>query len=161
MSSQDNKKQKPAAAAKAVAGDAASGTFISEAMIGNLYELEASRIALGRARSDHVRGLAAMMIDDHETAAHQLQSTLRSMPKPPKIPTEMDKRRAEMLDRLRDADDAGFDGRFLEQQEMAHKENLTLFMSFADNGDNPMLRQFAVATIPALERHLGMVKAVQ
>ncbi|MFA7429702.1 MAG: DUF4142 domain-containing protein [Rhodospirillaceae bacterium] len=150
---QDTKKSRSSSAAVA--------SFIGDAMIGNLYEVEASRLALQRAKSDQVRTFAAMMLDDHLTAGHQLQSTLRSMPNIAKVPSELDDKHGKMIDTLRNATDDDFDGQYLKQQAKAHKENLTLFRSFADSGDNPILRTFATATLPSLERHLDMVKAVK
>lgn len=139
-----------------------SDTFIKQAAISDLYEREAARIALERARSDEVRMIAHKMLDDHMTSTHQLKSTLRSMKSPPSPPKDLDKRRQTMIDHLNEATDEDFDQRYLEQQLMAHEEAVTLFESFATRGeDDPGLMLFAAATLPSLYRHRDMVERTQ
>lgn len=135
--------------------------FVQNAAIGDLYEMEAGKIALARSRTDRVRRLAEKMIDDHRTASHQLRSTLRSIPDAPEMPEALDVRRGQMIDHLEKAADEDFDKRYLEQQEMAHKETLTLFDTFLEAGTDPRLVQFAEATRPALRRHLAAVRALR
>ncbi|GAA0567597.1 DUF4142 domain-containing protein [Caenispirillum bisanense] len=147
-------------ASAAMAGDN-TGVFIENATIGDLYEREAARIALERSGTDMVRHMAMMMLDDHYTSTHQLQSTLRSIPDAPHPPDGLDTRRNQMVEHLRTATDEDFDSRYLEQQEMAHKETLTLFTNYADSGADPRLRLFAQATVPALRRHLAAVQAMR
>lgn len=141
----------------------ASGTsdpdeFIRKAAIGDLYEISAAKLVLRRSRSEKVKFLAGKMVDDHRTAAHQMKSTLHGIPDAPKPPKEPDDRRKKMLDHLEKAAEDEFDETYLEQQELAHQENLALFRSFCDDGRDPRLQLFARGTLPDLERHLQMVR---
>lgn len=132
--------------------------FVSNAAIGDLYEVAAARTALERSQADDVRRIALKMIDDHQTATHQLRSTLRSIPDAPTPPNEPDERRRAMLEHLQTAPDEKFDQTYLEQQELAHQETLALFRGFADDGRDPRLTLFAQGAVPGLERHLDMVR---
>lgn len=140
----------------ATAGSVDAATFLENAAIGNAYELEAGRLALSRARSPHVLELVREMLDDHMTAHHHLRSTLRSMPDAPALPDRLDARRAQMIDHLRQASDDSFESRFVEQQIMAHQENITLFQGYSATGNDPRLKLFAAGALPSLERHLQM-----
>lgn len=148
-------------ASAATAGATDLESFVTNAAISDLYEREAARLALERSRSETVRMIASHMLDDHTTSTHQLQSTLRSLPGAPLPPTQLDDRRSDMLENLREASDKDFDKRYLEQQSLAHREAITLFEGFASRGDHPALRLFALSTAPSLHRHLDMVKAAE
>lgn len=148
-------------AAAASAGSSSAGEFVKRASVGNLYEIKAAEMALKRGKSDAVRAFASRMIHDHTTGKHQLQSTLRSFQQPPEMPTELDTRHAQMLDHLEKAPDEDFDGRYMEQQDLAHQETVTLFRGYSESGDDPRLRMFASGTLPALQRHQSMVRQLR
>ncbi len=148
-------------AGAATAGSVDADSFVASAASGGAYEVAAAALAQERGRSETVRTLAKVLRDDHTTAHHQLRSTLRSMPKAPGLSNEMTGRHAQMLDHLRDTPGEEFDDRYLEQQMLAHQETLTLFQGYAGRGDDPRLRLFAQATVPSLERHLEMVRALR
>lgn len=48
--------------------------FVEQAAIGNLYEIEAARIALDRSRGERVREIAQKMIEDHRGLKHKLEA---------------------------------------------------------------------------------------
>lgn len=149
-------------ATAATAGAMNAATFVANAAIGNAYELEAAKLALSRGRSDGLLALARDMLDDHTTGSHQLMSTLRSIKDAPALPTPpLDSRRADMVEHLRQTPDDQFEGRFIEQQILAHQENVTLFQGYSSNGDDPRLRLFAAGALPAMERHLEALKAIR
>lgn len=146
-------------------GSSSAESFVSSAGVGNLYEIEAARIALQRSASEPVRAFARMMIDDHMTATHHMMSALRMnevrLHHPSlQAPTELDTRRGSMIDNLRKADDADFDARYIDQQKMAHSETLTLLKGYADGGDNPQLQSLARSAIPMIEHHMAMVNGL-
>jgi len=137
--------------------------FVENAAIGNMYEIEAARIALQRSRSDDVRMLARMMIDDHTTSTNQMMSALRSsevtrLSGALKPPASLDARRSSMIDHLQKAEDADFDKRYLDQQQMAHAETETLLSSYGGGGDNPQLASLARSALPMVQRHKAMVE---
>jgi putative membrane protein len=134
--------------------------FVTSASIGDLYEIEAGRIAAVRGRSEEVRMLGAMMVEHHTTSMHQMQSALMSSETPDLPPTmALDERRQGMIDNLQAATDDAFDGRYLDQQRMSHQETLTLLKGYAEHGDNPQFRSVAVGGLPMVERHLKMITA--
>src|SRR5687767_14113685 len=65
-------------AAAATAGSHSGEAFVMNAGIGDLYEIEAGRIAAQRARSEATRELGLMMVEHHTTSMHQMQAALMS-----------------------------------------------------------------------------------
>ena len=149
----------------AATGARDAAAFATNAGIGDLYEIEAARIALQRSRSDGVRAFAAMMAEHHTTSKHQMQSALSSSEvrreHPDLLPAmELDQRRQGMIDNLLDAPDDDFDARYLDQQRMAHRETASLLEGFVEHGTNPQLRSFAMGGLPMVRRHLKALQNV-
>lgn len=46
-------------------------------------------------------------------------------------------------------------------QTDAHKEAVSLFSDYSKNGTDPVLKQFATDTLPALQAHLDHVKQLK
>lgn len=145
------------------AGSKSAAAFVENAAIGDKYEIEAAKIALGRARSEEVRQAARQMIADHTTSTHQLRSALRmnetkGVPPPP---AGLDERRKTMIEHLDKAPGEDFDSTYLDQQVLAHKETHDLMSGFARSGDNAQLRSFAMGTAPVVARHLKKMESLK
>jgi len=130
--------------------------FVDAAAIGDMYEIQAAKIALARSQRDDVKAFAQKMIDAHTQTSHDLKAILARENLNLTVPTALDDRHKGMIDNLNGAADADFDARFIDQQEMAHNEAETLFKTYADHGDNTDLKQFASATVPVTDSHLKM-----
>jgi len=133
-------------------------TFVEKAGLSNLYEIRAGEIALGRTRRDDVRQFAQMMIDEHTKAGNDLKKALAISPQPPDVPEVLDNDRQEKINDLRKADTEDFDKEYIAAQTDAHEEAVSLFEDYAENGDDPALREFAANTLPALRQHERRIK---
>lgn len=150
-------------AAASTAGGHSTPQFLNNAVIGNMYEIEAAQVALERCQSEEIRGFARKMIEDHTTAGHQMKSALR-MHEAKDVgdpPMELDDRRRGMVDHLQEAKAEDFDKRYLDQQLAAHDETATLLRTYIENGDNPQLRSWAMGSLPVVERHLEMARRLK
>ena len=147
-------------ASAATMGSVSTGSFVSNARIGDLYEIEAAGEALKRSRSPEVRLVAEALIADHMTSVHQMNSALRMGEAGVEAPTELDGRRRGMIDHLREADDDQFDSVWLDQQRLAHSETVSLFDGFSKHGSDPQLRSYASAMLPGLKLHRQMVENI-
>lgn len=152
-------------ASAATAGSHDSEAFVVNASMGDLYEIEAAKIAMVRSQSDAIRQFAQMMVEHHTTSMHQLQSALTSSEVRAQLPSitaplALDERRQGLIDNLRAATDEAFDGRYLDQQRSAHQETATLLRGYLEHGDNPQLRSVARGALPMVERHLTMIGRV-
>ena len=144
--------------------DAATTTstqgFTEAAAISDMYEVEAAKIALARSQRADVKAFAQKMLDAHTGTTTELKGIITAEKINVTLPTALDDRRKGMIDNLTGASAADFDGRYIDQQEMAHNEASTLFKNYADNGDSAALKQFAATTLAAINQHLGEARAL-
>jgi len=135
------------------------GGYVSNAAIGDMYEVEAGRMAQERGVRAETKALGEMLVSDHTAAAERMAGLARAAGET--IPTEMDERRQGLIDNLRAAQGAEFDRVFAAQQVAAHQEALTLHEGFADNTDHPELAAHARETVPRLQAHLERARALE
>lgn len=140
-----------------------AGTFVEKAASGDMYEIEAAKLALRRASSSEVKAFARTMLEDHTTSSHGLKAALemnetKGVSAPP---GQLETRHKKMLEHLDATRADQFDATYLDQQLLAHEETLTLMMSYFNKGDNPQLRSLAAGTAPVVARHLQRVKALK
>lgn len=140
-----------------------SEVFVTNAGVGDLYEVAAGELAAQRASSDAVRAFGQMMVEHHTTAVHQMRAALMSREVGERLPdltpvAALDAKRQQMLDQLLAAKDSDFDGLYLEQQRTAHREAAVLLDTYAAQGDNPQLRSLAAGGLPMIQRHLRMLE---
>ncbi|MDB5662408.1 MAG: hypothetical protein JWM38_744 [Sphingomonas bacterium] len=156
-----NEAQDAAGAAVGLGSAAAANTadaYVPNAAIGDMYEIESSRLAVEKSQSAGVKAFAQQMITDHTATTAKLKETLASANLAITPPTALDARRQGMIDNLKAASAADFDKTYLDQQTAAHREAVTLHSGYAEDGENPALKQLAAATTPKIQHHLEMVQ---
>ena len=144
------------AAGAAVAGRTTGG-YVTNAAMGDMYEIMAADIAAEKSKNPEIKKLAAMIKKDHSAAAQAMMAAAKGAPDAT-IPPALDERRQGLIDNLKQAPADGFDKVWLAQQEAAHEESLTLHRTYADAGDVAPLKAHAAKTAPIVEGHLNMVK---
>ena len=130
--------------------------FVTAAASGGLFEVESSKLALERTKSDEVKAFAEMMIADHSKANDELKAIAAAAGL--KVPAAPEGGPAEHLKAVKAAADADFDRTYLMHQDKAHDETLALFMAQAGATSTPELAAFAAKTLPALKMHAEHVK---
>lgn len=128
--------------------------FVQKASMSNMFEIESSKLALERAQKPETRQFAQMMIRDHTQAGNDLKAAVEDA----KLGTALmaatlDEDHQEKMDKLRDKSAEDFDAAYMEMQEDAHDDAVGLFERYAENGDQPRLKQFASKTLPVLRQH--------
>ncbi|RAK56449.1 DUF4142 domain-containing protein [Phenylobacterium deserti] len=140
-------------------GANATGPFVTNAAMGNMYEIEAGRMAQERAQSADVKAFGKMMVTDHTALTNEMKPLIQAAGQT--APAELDQRRKGMLDNLRAASGADFDRVYLTQQVAAHEETLTLMQGYAQNGDDAGLKGAAAKAAPKVQAHLERARALQ
>lgn len=148
----------PTADANNTADANTAAGYATNAALSDMFEIESSKLALEKTKSPKVRDYAQMMIKEHTATTDQLKSTLPKAGVTMTPPTALDQRRQEMLTELRNASAEDFDTKYLDLQTTAHQEALDLHQGFAQNGDNPQLKQLASTIAPKVQQHLDMAK---
>jgi putative membrane protein len=136
----------------------AAPEFVTTAALSDMYEIESSKLALQKARSDAVKTFARQMIADHTATTAKLKGLLPTAGLTVTPPTALDERRAGLIADLQKATPEDFDTLYLDQQTQAHSEALTLMQNYATAGDNAALKGFAGETAPKIEMHYQMVQ---
>lgn len=149
---------------KAGLGSKSASAFVANASRGDVYEIEAARIAQARARSPEVRQMAERMLQDHTDSANKLMAALRAHGDRDliaQIEGELDQHRQTMVNHLRQASDDEFDSVYITQQKLAHRETLTLFEGFTSSDEHPELVAYARGMLPTLQEHKEMVERIE
>lgn len=136
-------------------------TFVKKAGISNLFEIRSSQVAINKGRRDDVREFAQMMIEDHTKAGNDLKKALSVSPLPIEAPGMLDEDHQEKINDLKKADVEDFDEDYIEAQIDAHEKAVSLFEDYAENGDDPALREFAANTLPVLRKHEMHIKKIE
>jgi putative membrane protein len=150
----------PATTETAAAPTPDDGTknFVEKAAISDMFEIEASKIALERSKVQPVKDFAQMMIDMHGATSAELGPLATAAGVSP--PTALDNDHVAKLDELKNAKVEDFDDKYIDQQTAAHEGALNLMKDYANNGKDTAIQAFAAKTAPAVDDHLMKVKAL-
>jgi putative membrane protein len=129
-------------------------TYVEKAVIGDMFEIQSSDVALKQATSPDVKAFAERMIKDHTTSSSALKAGIQSANIQVKIPESLDSAHQAKLADLRKTTRKDFDQAYMRQQIDAHKEALQLHRQYAESGDNPVLKKTAHNTMTIVEHHL-------
>jgi putative membrane protein len=147
------------ATSAATMGSHDTGAFVSNAAQSDMYEIQAGQMASTRAKSADVKAFGKMMVTEHTAMSNEMKPLVLAAGQTP--PAGLDERRQGLLDNLKAASDADFDKVYLDQQEAAHSEALTLMKGYADAGDDAGLKAGAAKAAPKVQMHLDKVKALK
>ena len=128
-----------------------------DAAAAGMAELAAGKLAGRQASSDKVRGFARQMVDDHILAGQQLQSLAQQ--KNVTLPQSPDVEHQQTLAELEQKKDADFDKAYIDIQQSAHSEAVSLFDDYSKNGKDAALQTFATDTLPTLQAHKDKIDA--
>ena len=135
--------------------------YVALASAGDLFEIQSARIALQKSPSAEVRGLAQMILADHERSAAQLGRIVGEA-EPPLTPAPvLDPNQEAAIAALQRARDAAFDREWLRQQVLAHQQALDLAAAYARGGDSEPLRRHAASSIAAIQTHLTRARSLE
>jgi len=133
--------------------------FLVEASQDGKAEIELGQVAASRAASPSVKKLAQKIVSDHTKANQQLESLPQASQalQSAGVPQE----KSNTIDRLSQLSGKEFDQAFVEQLVQDHESAITQFKQAAASAQDPGVKQFASKTLPTLEQHLQMAKALQ
>jgi putative membrane protein len=158
--------------------------FTRMASMSDRFEIASSRLAEQRSQNAQVKQFAQHMIRDHEKTTLELQrlmpdnaaattgprasgsgpagssaaGTTSSMTNAQNQSASLDQQHQALLRQLEGAQGTAFDQLYIRQQVQAHRQAVDLFSNYAMSGDNAQLKQWASATLPALQEHLRLAQ---
>jgi putative membrane protein len=138
------------------APDNYDATFVSEAAMANLTEIELGQCAQRQSSSPQVREFAQRMIDDHSAASNQLREAASASGI--SVPNSMDQHHRRMADDLCAKSGADFDAAYASMMRNDHEKVIATFESAERNVRSPDLKRFASQTVPTLRTHLEQAR---
>ena len=132
--------------------------FLMDAAMGGMMEVELGRVAAQQGTSDAVKQFGQRMVDDHSKANTELMSLASS--KGITLPTELDPKHKEHVTRLSGMSGADFDREYTKMMVSDHMKDVSEFEKQSTRGTDADLKAFASKTLPTLQEHLRMAKAL-
>ncbi len=132
--------------------------FAVKAASGGLVEVELGRMAQEKAQSAQVKEFGAQMITDHTKANAELKALAAT--KNITIPSTPGEEQQKDIADLGKLSGAEFDKKYISYMKDDHEEDVKEFKKAADDAKDPDLKAFATKTLPVLQKHLDMVKAI-
>ncbi|KAF0863371.1 DUF4142 domain-containing protein [Pseudomonas sp. LD120] len=133
--------------------------FIDDASAKGMADIEASRLAHQKTSSKAVKQYTIQVINDRTTANQHLAKIARQLDLPV-APREQVMEQAKRLIPPVPADE-DFDRAYAANQVKATEEAIQQIQQQANNSDLPQLKAFAEETLPKLENHLKIAKALR
>lgn len=134
--------------------------YVEKAAMGDLFEIQSSELALKQAESPDVKAFAQRMIKDHTASSEALKAGIQSANLDVNVPDKLDKAHQSKIDDLRKVKGKEFDQAYMREQVSAHKEALQLHKTYAEKGDNPVLKKTAANTTTVVEHHLAEAEQI-
>jgi len=134
--------------------------FVKQAAIGDMFEIESSKLAQQKADAES-KMFAEKMIKDHTETSTELKGLVSGGKVKTEIPTEMDSAHRSKLEKLQSLNGDDFDKQYDSDQLAAHKDAVSLFERYSKDGENSDLKAFATKHLPHLQGHLKMAEALK
>jgi putative membrane protein len=138
---------------------ATDSTFIDQAAMSGLDEVQDGQLGATQASRAAVREFAQRMVADHTKANQQLAQIASQKGVTP--PTQSDQQQTAERDALRHMHGRTFDSHFIQDQVRDHQQSIQLFQQEAEQGTDPDLKAFAQQTLPILQQHLQMAESLE
>jgi putative membrane protein len=142
------------------AAQQATKTYIQQTTIGDLFKVEASKLALEKTKDANIRAFAQAVIEEHGKSNRRLKDLVANAQLESQLPTGLDKDHDAKLDELRKVDGPAFDRTYLDMLLKGHENALTLHQTYARGGQAEALRTFAASAGEAVERHLVELRSL-
>lgn len=130
-----------------------ASTYVQKAARGDMFEIQAAKVALDKSKNDDVRNFAQMMVDDHTVSSQKLKQLIKDDKIKVTVPKDLDKKHKDMLDKLKKTSASSFDRAYMQSQIAGHRDMLNLHQSYSQTGDNGALKQFAAETATVVQKH--------
>jgi putative membrane protein len=130
--------------------------FLTEAIQGDLAEVNVGKLAQEKGQADDVKQFGQMLEQDHGDHLKQAQQMAGQMGVT--APTSPSAKQQAVHDKLEKLSGSAFDKEFKQAMVKDHQEDIAKYRKEA-KGKGP-LAQFAQQTVPTLEKHLKQAQAL-
>jgi putative membrane protein len=146
--------------ATAFAAESAQDTsFVHQAAIGGMAEVQAGHLAETQAMAPAVKQFGQTMVAQHTANNQQLATLAKS--KGLSVPMDLDAAHKADAMALKNTAGTSFDAAYITNQVTGHKAMAQVMETEIQKGSDPGLKAFAKKTLPVVEGHLKMAEALQ
>jgi len=140
-----------ASPAAAPALSAKDKSFMKEAAMGGMMEVDMGKMAQQKGKSPEVKKIGDTMVADHTKANNELMGIAK------KKGVDLSKEKP----KSHSMGDANFDKDYINMMVKDHEKDLAAFQAEAKDGSDADVKAFASKTSAVIKKHLDMVKAAQ
>ena len=130
--------------------------FLTEAIQGDLAEVNVGKLAQEKGQADEVKQFGQMLEQDHGDHLKQAQEMAEQLGVT--VPNSPSAKQQAVHDKLEKLSGSAFDKEFKQAMVKDHQEDIAKYRREA-KGKGP-LAQFAQQTVPTLEKHLKQAQAL-
>lgn len=131
--------------------------FVEEVSAKGIAEVEGAKLALEKSKAPDVQAFAQKMISDHTAANMELAGIASRKNLEVSDEAELSTKAKKFI--LEQRDGESFDEAYAKNQVSAHEDTIDLFQQAAVS-DDAEIAAFATKTLPKLQHHLKMAKAL-
>lgn len=131
--------------------------FVEEVSAKGIAEVEGAKLALEKSKAPDVQAFAQKMMSDHTAANMELAGIARRKNLEVSDEAELTTKAKKFV--LEQRDGESFDEAYAKNQVEAHEDTIELFQKAAIS-DDAEIAAFAKKTLPKLQHHLKMAKAL-
>jgi putative membrane protein len=134
-------------------------SFVLEAAVGGLMEVQAGQIAQQNAQSQRVKDFGGMMVTDHSKANDELTSYAsgHGITLPTALPADKQKH----VDAMKNMKGSAFDKHYISMMLDDHQKDVAKFKKESTGANDAQLKTWVTNTLPVLQKHLDSVKAIK
>jgi putative membrane protein len=133
-------------------------SFIKTTAQDNLTEIELGKVAQQNASSAEVKKFGQRMVDDHSKIQQELETIGQKLGA--QVPTAPSGSYEKAIKDLSKKTGARFDQDYAKDMVKGHEKAVSLFEKQSKKADSEDLRQFASKTLPILQEHLKLARAL-
>jgi len=135
-----------------------SNTFMEQAAVGGLMEVEAGKLAESQSTNAAVKQFGSQMVKDHTKANTELKAIASK--KNFSLPASLPAAEKNHLDEMKKLSGAEFDKHYVGMMVSDHAKTVTLFTDGMKNPDQE-ISGFASKTLPVIEGHYKKAQELQ
>jgi putative membrane protein len=134
-------------------------SFVLEAAVGGLMEVQAGQIAQQNAQSQRVKDFGGMMVTDHTKANDELRSYAsgHGITLPDSLPASEMKH----MNAMKSMKGKAFDKHYVSMMVDDHQKDVAKFKKASQNCNDAQLKTWASNTLPTLQKHLDSIQAIK
>lgn len=148
---EEKKTDQPSSSPANAALSAKDKSFMKEAAMGGMMEVEMGKMAQQKGKSAEVKKIGSTMVADHTKANNELMAIAK------KKGVDLSKEKP----KSHSMGDANFDKEYIDMMVKDHEKDLAAFRAEAKNGTDADVKAFASKTSAVIKKHLDMTKAAQ